>query len=358
MSIKCMTTVWEKSKHKGGNLLLLLAIADNANDDIWHAWPGMSTLAKKTRRTERTIRNQIPEIEASGELIVYRKEGQVNHYLITTGLTKDEVEVNLRAFCTKLGITPEDISSPRTEEKTSGVPRKKLPGRGEAGFRGTPEIAISPESSKNHQTEPSENHQSSEPADAGPDDSPQRPSPVENPEAYSVPEIQALKLTRSEWEQLLRNERQGRGKHGVRSGVVRHIEHKLSMHPLEPLMPAMLEAVDKATVQSVHDPGMAAQFRKVIYDKLWQGERPYLPDEILQFAAEESPVENIYFLPSVLSGWRGKQKAKGKASNGSQPPGEKKPKYPQYNRNDALERIEQRRRAAEAAAGGDTNGGV
>jgi len=201
---------------------------------------------------------------------------------------------------------------------------------------------------------------SSEPADAGPDDPPQRPSPVENPEAYSVPEIQALKLTRSDWEQLLRNERLGRGKYGVRSGVVNHIERKLNMHPLEPLMPAMLEAVDKATVQSLYDPDMAARFRRVIYDKLWQGDRPYLPDEILQFAAEESPVENVHFLPSVLSSWRGKQKAKGKASNGSQPQGEKKPKYPQYNRNDALERIEQRKRAAAeaAAAGSDSSPGV
>jgi len=40
MSIKVMSYVWEASKAKGSELLLLLAIADHAADD-GYCWPGI-----------------------------------------------------------------------------------------------------------------------------------------------------------------------------------------------------------------------------------------------------------------------------------------------------------------------------
>jgi hypothetical protein len=46
MSIHIMTQVWERSQHKGRALLLILAIADNANDQGL-AYPSAKTLAKK-----------------------------------------------------------------------------------------------------------------------------------------------------------------------------------------------------------------------------------------------------------------------------------------------------------------------
>ena len=48
MSMRMMTQVWERSQHKGSELLLMLAIADNANDQ-GVAYPSKKTLAKKTR---------------------------------------------------------------------------------------------------------------------------------------------------------------------------------------------------------------------------------------------------------------------------------------------------------------------
>jgi hypothetical protein len=67
MSIQVSTRVWEGSKHKSGNLLVLLAIADHA-DREGTAYPGIQLLADKTRVTRRHVRRCISELLKSGEL--------------------------------------------------------------------------------------------------------------------------------------------------------------------------------------------------------------------------------------------------------------------------------------------------
>lgn len=71
MSIKLINHVWEKSQHKGSALLLLLAIADYAND-AGEAYPSYETLAHKSRLSVRRVMDVIRKLEASGELIVRR----------------------------------------------------------------------------------------------------------------------------------------------------------------------------------------------------------------------------------------------------------------------------------------------
>ncbi len=68
MSIAAMNWVWEHSPHKGSALLLLLAIADNARDEDWAAWPGVATLRRKTRLSERNVQYILRTLEASGAL--------------------------------------------------------------------------------------------------------------------------------------------------------------------------------------------------------------------------------------------------------------------------------------------------
>jgi hypothetical protein len=67
MSIKVATEVWRGSRHKSGNLLVLLALADHA-DDQGKAWPGVSSLARKARLSERHTRRCLSELLVSGEL--------------------------------------------------------------------------------------------------------------------------------------------------------------------------------------------------------------------------------------------------------------------------------------------------
>jgi len=74
MSIKAMNYVWEHSPQKGSSLLLLLAIADFADDD-GRAFPGVDRLAKKTRMGKRNTQYLIKKLVESGELIVDSNKG-------------------------------------------------------------------------------------------------------------------------------------------------------------------------------------------------------------------------------------------------------------------------------------------
>lgn len=69
MSIEVMTRVWKHSRHKEGTLLVLLAIADFANDD-GVAFPSMKTIAKKARMTIRNAQLAVRRLERGGELVV------------------------------------------------------------------------------------------------------------------------------------------------------------------------------------------------------------------------------------------------------------------------------------------------
>lgn len=69
-----MARVWEFSKNKGNDLLMLLAIADFADDD-GRAYPSVSTLAEKCRMKPRNASAILSALRASGELDVRMNEG-------------------------------------------------------------------------------------------------------------------------------------------------------------------------------------------------------------------------------------------------------------------------------------------
>lgn len=62
-----MTQVWAHSRAKGSALLLLLAIADHA-DDNGRAFPGVESLARKARASETTAHRLLRELVRDGEL--------------------------------------------------------------------------------------------------------------------------------------------------------------------------------------------------------------------------------------------------------------------------------------------------
>lgn len=84
MSIKVMNWVWEHSDAAGNERLVLLAIADNADDDGSNAWPSRATLAAKTLLDERTVRRIIKRLEAAGRLRVESGNGRThsNRYTV------------------------------------------------------------------------------------------------------------------------------------------------------------------------------------------------------------------------------------------------------------------------------------
>jgi hypothetical protein len=74
MSVRTMAAVWDKSAHAGTELLMLLAIADFA-DDNGNAYPAVATLAMKCRMTPRNVNHILTQLKASGELEVRLNEG-------------------------------------------------------------------------------------------------------------------------------------------------------------------------------------------------------------------------------------------------------------------------------------------
>ena len=74
MSVRTMAAVWERSRQTGTHLLMLLAIADFA-DDEGRAYPSVPTLARKCRMKERNARYILAELVGSRELSVQTGKG-------------------------------------------------------------------------------------------------------------------------------------------------------------------------------------------------------------------------------------------------------------------------------------------
>lgn len=81
-----MSRVWKHSEQRGGALLILLALADFADDD-GYAWPAVPTLAAKARMTERNARYTLRSLEAAGEITTTPGGGRygTSGYVVKTG---------------------------------------------------------------------------------------------------------------------------------------------------------------------------------------------------------------------------------------------------------------------------------
>lgn len=75
MSVKVSSRLWENSHASGGDLLVLLALADHANED-GECWPGIASLASKTRMSERNVQRILRRLREAGELHVTQRPGK------------------------------------------------------------------------------------------------------------------------------------------------------------------------------------------------------------------------------------------------------------------------------------------
>lgn len=73
MSVKVLSHVWNRSRAKSTNLLVMLTIADCCNDDGF-TWYAVASLAKKARVSPRTLRYAIAALERLGELKVFARK--------------------------------------------------------------------------------------------------------------------------------------------------------------------------------------------------------------------------------------------------------------------------------------------
>lgn len=73
MSIKLMTKVWEQAEAEGTKLLLLLALADMANDE-GYCWPSYNTLAKKIRVSQTHTIHLVSELVEQGYVVKEKRK--------------------------------------------------------------------------------------------------------------------------------------------------------------------------------------------------------------------------------------------------------------------------------------------
>lgn len=92
MSMKRTAGVWEHSTLEDSALVLMLALADSANDEGVTA-ATLDTLIQRTRESQDTVHALLQDCEGSGELFVFRQPGQHNIYLVTVG--NDQLDTGL-----------------------------------------------------------------------------------------------------------------------------------------------------------------------------------------------------------------------------------------------------------------------
>lgn len=117
-----MARVWAESVHSGTDLLMMLAIADFADDD-GNAYPSVGTLAQKCRTTSRHVNRILAVLRASGELEIRQNEGPkgTNRYRIALkGMTPASPLTN-RSPLTPASSTP-DVQVPKPLTPTSDEP--------------------------------------------------------------------------------------------------------------------------------------------------------------------------------------------------------------------------------------------
>jgi hypothetical protein len=96
MSRKIVDRVWQHSKLSGANKLLLLALAEQADDDGF-TWVSYKTLAPMVGVIERQVYRLVDNLIKKGELLVWEQQGQhggrgyTNIYFVTTGLTQEQM---------------------------------------------------------------------------------------------------------------------------------------------------------------------------------------------------------------------------------------------------------------------------
>lgn len=138
-----MAWVWSNSTSAPVDRLVLLAIADCANDDGAEAYPSMSRLAGKTGLSVRSVQRSINQLSADGELVVHRNGGPkgCNRYRVT--MTPGTVSPPSESHPVRESPRQADIPSESRGRGDSVTPHPRQP------VTSTP-VSLSPETSLNH----------------------------------------------------------------------------------------------------------------------------------------------------------------------------------------------------------------
>lgn len=126
MSVATMAAAWKGSRHGGTELLMLLAIADCA-DDEGRAYPSVRTLAKKCRMKTRNANYILSALRDSGELDVRVGQGPygTNLYRVNLQALQSGAGVQRSAGGTAMQCTPPAKDCANPLQHSADKPSKK-----------------------------------------------------------------------------------------------------------------------------------------------------------------------------------------------------------------------------------------
>ena len=126
MSFDVTKYVWKHSPHNGSELLMLLAIADHANDE-GVAWPSIPTLAERCRVGKRMAIYILQKLERAGSIAIEQGRGRGNSSVYTVNMEKGAICCTLSTkgamHCTNSEEKVQSVA-PITEEKVQSVAQK------------------------------------------------------------------------------------------------------------------------------------------------------------------------------------------------------------------------------------------
>ena len=135
MSVRISSGVWSESKVKDGAFVVLLYLADMANDE-GVCWPSQAKIATNARMSERNVRRALDDAVAAGELEVQkakRGRSRFNVYRVLLGsplpVSYDDLPIVLegrfaddRPDCPVVEVPRPDISDTDDRTPTSAYP--------------------------------------------------------------------------------------------------------------------------------------------------------------------------------------------------------------------------------------------
>lgn len=129
MGIQATSTVWKYSKSRMADRLVLLAIAEHANDS-GRCWPSTSRLAEMTGLDIRSIRRSVTRLIALGELEADRRGGKArsSKYRILLPI------LGRKQPC--LAYSNPDANAPNPDRNDTIPGRKRPPNRKEPSRNG------------------------------------------------------------------------------------------------------------------------------------------------------------------------------------------------------------------------------
>jgi hypothetical protein len=137
MSIKYMNRVWDSKELKGGRLLVMLVLADHAND-AGECWPSQPHLAARARLDARQVRRVVDGLDKEGYLLILeRGKGRSKrpHYRLFPQPVKSDILSEVKS---DISDTKSDILSP--ENRTFPTEKSDISDRIPSHARSEPPI--------------------------------------------------------------------------------------------------------------------------------------------------------------------------------------------------------------------------